>query len=102
MTHRSLLASNHLLRNLSLVQLINYFALMFTQVALFTLLARNGAEALELALAGVIFWMPSILISPFSGVFVDRFSARLLMPLLLVVEIGATLLFLGFTQKEDF
>ncbi|WP_277641512.1 MFS transporter [Wolinella succinogenes] len=102
MTHLSLLKSNPLVRNLSLIQLINYFALMFTQVALFTLMAQNGVGALGLSVAAALFWAPSILLSPLSGTLIDRFSSKKLLPFLLLVEILATLLFLAFTAKEDF
>jgi len=102
MTHIQLLKTNQTVRILSTVQLINYFALMFTQVALFTLLAQNGASALEMGFAAAIFWMPSIIISPFSGVAADRFSPNILLPTLLIIEVLATISFLGATDKEDF
>ncbi len=102
MTHIELLKQNPLVRALSTVQLINYFALMFTQVAVFTLLARNDAGALEMGFVAAIFWMPSIIISPFSGILADRFPPQKLLPVLLCIEILATLSFLGATEKEDF
>lgn len=102
MTHFQLLKENRLVKDLSLVQLINYFALMFTQVAIFTLLAKNGANPLELSFAAAIFWMPSILISPIIGVIVDMFSPKILLPLLISTEIICTLSFLGATDKDDY
>ncbi len=75
---------------------------MFTQVAIFTLLAENGAGAFELSIAAVMFWLPAVIISPFSGVVADRFSPKLLLPTLIATEIVSTLMFLGATDKDQY
>ena len=86
-----LLRSEPVLRRLSLIQLIAYFAAWFSNVAIYTLLIELDVNPGIIALTAALHFLPGVLQAPFSGTLIDRYSPKRLMLLLMVVEIAATL-----------
>lgn len=87
----SLLRDEPLLRRLSLIQLIAYFAAWFSNVAIYTLLIELNVSAGIIAMTAALHFLPGVLQAPFSGVLIDKIAPKRLMALLMVLEIVATL-----------
>lgn len=87
----ALLRSEPLLRRISFVQLIAYFAAWFSNVAIYTLLLQLGASAFVVAAVAALHFIPGVLQAPFSGALIDKIKPKRLMTFLMVVEIAATL-----------
>lgn len=86
-----LLRSEAVLRRLSLIQLIAYFAAWFSNVAIYTLLIQLQVNPGVIALTAALHFLPGVLQAPFSGSLIDRYAPKKLMLLLMVMEIAATL-----------
>jgi DHA3 family macrolide efflux protein-like MFS transporter len=86
-----LLQDEPVLRRLSLIQLIAYFAAWFSNVAIYTLLIQLGASPGLIALTAALHFLPGVLQAPFSGPVIDRIAPKRLMLALMVTEITATL-----------
>lgn len=97
----ALLRSEPLVCSLSLLQLISYFGVWFSNVAIYTLLIGLGVSELLVALTAVFHFLPGILQAPFSGVLADRFSAKKVMLATTAVEIIATLGLLLIAQASQ-
>jgi DHA3 family macrolide efflux protein-like MFS transporter len=86
-----LLRAEPVLRRLSLIQLIAYFAAWFSNVAIYTLLIQLQANPGVIALTAALHFLPGVLQAPFSGSLIDRYAPKKLMLMLMVTEIAATL-----------
>jgi MFS family permease len=86
----NLLASEPLLAQLSLIQLIAYFGAWFSNVAIYTLLIHLHASASIIAFVAALHFFAGVLQAPLSGVIIDRISPKKLMIFLTVTEITAT------------
>jgi MFS family permease len=86
-----LLRAEAVLRRLSLIQLIAYFAAWFSNVAIYTLLIQLQANPGVIALTAALHFLPGVLQAPFSGSIIDRYAPKKLMLVLMVTEIAATL-----------
>ena len=86
-----ILRAEAILRRLSLIQLIAYFAAWFSNVAIYTLLIQLGANPGIIALTAALHFLPGVLQAPFSGSLIDRYHPKRLMLLLMLFEIAATL-----------
>ena len=87
----TLLREERLLRRLSLIQLIAYFAAWFSNVAIYTLLIELNVSATVIAMTAALHFLPGVLQAPFSGVLIDKIAPKKLMAFLMVLEIVATL-----------
>jgi DHA3 family macrolide efflux protein-like MFS transporter len=87
----NLLRKEPLLRRLSLIQLIAYFAAWFSNVAIYTLLIELDVSAGIIAMTAALHFLPGVLQAPFSGVLIDKIAPKRLMALLMLMEIVATL-----------
>lgn len=87
----TLLREERLLRRLSLIQLIAYFAAWFSNVAIYTLLIELNVSATIIAMTAALHFLPGVLQAPFSGVLIDKVAPKKLMALLMLIEIIATL-----------
>jgi MFS family permease len=86
-----LLRDEPVLRRLSLIQLIAYFASWFSNVAIYTLLIQLDVNPGIIALTAALHFLPGVFQAPFSGSLIDRYSPKKLMLWLMAIEIVATL-----------
>ena len=83
---------------LSLVQLICYFGVWFSHTGIFTLLIELDAPVWAITVAAALAFVPGVLLSPFSGVVVDKFSPKPMLVVLTTVEM-VTAFMLIFIDK---
>jgi len=86
-----LLANEPILRRLSIIQLIAYFAAWFSNVAIYTLLIQMEVNLGIIALTAALHFLPGVLQAPFSGTIIDRVAPKRIMMLLMMTEILMTL-----------
>jgi MFS transporter, DHA3 family, macrolide efflux protein len=98
---KELLANHEIVRRMSAVQLIAYFGSWFSNVAIYSMLVEFGASSLVIATVTAMHLIPGIILSPFSGTFVDRISAKPLMVMLLTTEMSMTFCFLMIGSLDD-
>ena len=101
MTHRELLKTHKVVRQLSAVQFIAYFGAWFTNVAIYSMLVKFGASPILIATVAAMHLIPGIVLSPFNGSIVDRIEVKKLMMILLSVELCMTLGFLLINSLDD-
>ena len=101
MGYIELLKQNKVLRQLSLLQIFAYFGAWFSHVAIYTLLIQFNASSLLVAFVVAMNFAPSILLSPFMGSLLDRLNLKKLMVLLLLVEVGMTMMFFTIKSIDD-
>ena len=89
--YRELLRAEPVLRRLSLIQTIAYFAAWFSNVAIYTLLIQLDADPGLIALTAALHFLPGVVQAPFSGSLIDRYAPKRLMLALMGIEIAATL-----------
>lgn len=86
-----LLGREPVLRRLSLIQTIAYFAAWFSNVAIYTLLIQLEVNPGVIALTAALHFLPGVVQAPFSGSLIDRYAPKRIMLLLMLTEIAATL-----------
>jgi len=101
LTHRELLKTHKVVRQLSAVQFIAYFGAWFTNVAIYSMLVKFGASPILIATVAAMHLIPGIVLSPFNGSIVDRIEVKKLMMILLSVELCMTLSFLLINSLDD-
>lgn len=101
MNYRELLTNYTVIRQLSILQLVAYFAAWFSNVAIYTMLVQFGSTAFAISLVTAMHFLPAILIAPLSGAIIDRFKIKPLMITLLSIELLMTILFLTIDNKEE-
>ena len=101
MTYKQLLTKHKIVRQLSAIQFIAYFGAWFSNVAIYSMLVEYGASATIIATVTAMHLLPGVILSPFSGSFVDRLSVKPLMLGLLFTEFTMTLCFLTIGSLDD-
>lgn len=101
MRYIQFLRENEIIRKLSLIQLIGYFATWFTTIAIYTLLSQLGASATLIAIVSAMHFIPAILLAPISGPLIDKSSYKKLMLSLLVVEMIFSFMLLMINDLSD-
>ena len=86
---------------MSLIQIFAYFGAWFSHVAIYTLLIEYGASALMISFVVAMNFLPSIILSPFSGSLVDRLPLKKFMLTLLSVEVLMTCSFFFISSLDD-
>jgi MFS family permease len=86
-----LLRREPVLRRLSMIQTIAYFAAWFSNVAIYTLLVQLDVNPGVIALTAALHFLPGVVQAPFSGSLIDRYAPKRLMLSLMLTEIAATL-----------
>ena len=86
-----LLVQEPILRRLSIIQLIAYFAAWFSNVAIYTLLIQMEVNPGLIALTAALHFLPGVLQAPFSGTLIDRIAPKRIMMFLMMIEILMTL-----------
>lgn len=71
---------------LSLVQLMCYFGVWFSHTGIFTLLIKLDAPVWALTTAAAMAYAPCVVLAPFSGVLVDKFSPRPMLFVMAAIE----------------
>ena len=87
-----------IVKRLSLIQFISYFATWFSQVAIFSMIVSFGADDITIAWTAAMAMMPAVFLSPVIGIVIERVAFKKLMFILLLVEITMTL---GFIFIND-
>lgn len=100
MNYITLLKSNRVLAQLSLIQLISYFGAWFSNVAIYTLLVKLDASAFVISLTAAFHFLPSVIQAPFVGVLIDRFDSKKVMLILLFIEAISTFMLI-FVDSLD-
>lgn len=85
---------------LSLVQLMCYFGVWFSHTGIFTLLIDLDAPVWAITLAAAMAYIPCVVLAPFSGVLIDRFSPRPMLFLMAAIE-TVTVFILVFVDSLD-
>ncbi|XPV53105.1 MAG: hypothetical protein ACNI3H_12805 [Halarcobacter ebronensis] len=93
MNYRELLTNYTVIRQLSLLQLVAYFAAWFSNVAIYTMLVQFNSSAFAISVVTAMHFLPAIIIAPLSGAIIDKFKVKPLMISLLSMELLMTLLF---------
>jgi len=94
----TLLKTQPVFARLSLIQLICYFGVWFSHTGIFTLLIELDAPVWAITAAAALAFVPGVLLSPFSGIVVDKFSPKPMLIALTVVEM-VTVFMLVFIDK---
>lgn len=101
MGYIAFLKSNAIVRRLTFIQLLTYFAAWFSNVAIYTLLIRLDASALVIALVSVGYLLPAVVQAPFTGPLIDILPLKKLMTTLLVLEIVSTILLVTIDSLDE-
>lgn len=101
MTYKQLFKEHKIVRQLSYVQFIAYFGAWFSNVAIYSMLVDFNASALLIASITAMHLLPSVILAPFSGSFVDRLPVKKLMLSLLSIELTMTLSFILINSIND-
>ena len=101
MTYKDLLVNHKIIRQISLIQLFAYFGAWFSHVAIYTMLVKFGASATQISFVVAMNFLPSIILSVFSGSLVDRLPLKKFMISLLCVEVLMTSMFFFINSLED-
>lgn len=97
----NILKSEPVLRRLSTIQLISYFGVWFSNVAIYTLLIELNVSASVVAFVAMLNFMAGIIQAPFSGSIIDSVKPKKLMLFLIAVEIVTTLALLLVNDVND-
>lgn len=94
----TVLKNQPILARLSLVQLICYFGVWFSHTGIFTLLIELDAPVWAITVAAATAFVPGVILAPFSGIVVDKFSPKPMLVILTVIEM-ITVFMLIFINK---
>ena len=101
MNYAELFKNHKVVKDLSLLQLLVYFATWFSNVAIYTMLVEFGSSELAIATVTAMHFLPAIFIAVLSGAIIDRFNIKKLMYILMFVELSMTLLFLTIDKPSE-
>ncbi|MBR8464934.1 MFS transporter [Campylobacter sp. faydin G-140] len=88
-------------RLLSIVQLICYFGAWFSHTGIFTLLINLDAPIWAITLSAAMAYLPAVILAPFSGVLIDRVSAKPMLIIMMMIE-TITVFMLVFIDSLDY
>ncbi|MGP1485049.1 MAG: MFS transporter [Campylobacter sp.] len=94
----TVLKNQPILARLSLVQLICYFGVWFSHTGIFTLLIELDAPVWAITVAAATAFVPGVILAPFSGIVVDKFSPKPMLVILTAIEM-ITVFMLIFINK---
>jgi len=87
-------------RGLTLIQFLSYFGVVFSHVAIASLLVSLGAGADMIAMIFIAILLPSLVLAPVNGYIIDRFEFKKLILVLLMIEMSMTLCFMMVDSLE--
>lgn len=97
----SLLQSNLVLRRLSTVQLLSYFGVWFSNVAIYTLLLQLNVSAQIIAFTAMLHFLSGIAQAPISGSIIDAMKPKKLMLTLIMIQFIATFCLIFINNVAD-
>ena len=100
-TYRELLRNSELARKIVSVEVLTYFGVWFSHVAIFSLLLSLDSNPFLISLLAFCMFLPGIVQSPFTGVLADKFPLKKLMTFLLTVEIATTICFIFIENRSE-
>ncbi|MDL0087834.1 MFS transporter [Campylobacter gastrosuis] len=89
-----LLKKDRNFRIISIVQLICYFAAWFSHTGIFTLLIKLNAPIWVITISAAMAFLPGIILAPFSGILIDKFSPKPMLLTMTLVEAISVLMLL--------
>lgn len=101
MTYTELIQKNSFARKIVGVQILTYFGVWFSHVAIFSLLLTLNSDPFLVSLLAFCMFLPGMIQSPFTGVLADKFPLKKLMTTLLSIEIITTLCFILIENKSQ-
>lgn len=85
-TYINLLKSNKNFMLISFIQLICYFGAWFSHTGIFTMLIELKAPVWAITLSAAMAFIPGIILAPFSGILIDRFRAKPMLIVMILIE----------------
>ncbi len=82
------------------MQFLSYFGVVFSHVAIASLLVSLGAGADMIAMIFIAILLPSLVLAPVNGYIIDRFEFKKLILVLLMIEMSMTLCFMMVDSLE--
>ena len=101
MTYRQLFKQHKIIKQLSAIQFVAYFGAWFSNVAIYSMLVEFNASPIIISIVTAMYFIPAIILAPFSGSLVDRINAKSLMISLLLIEFIMTIGFLFINSLDD-
>lgn len=96
----SLLQTQRNLRLLCTIQLICYFGAWFSHVGIFTLLSEFNAPIWAITLTAAGAYLPGVILSPFSGILIDKFSPKPMLIAMMLIETVSVLVLVFITSLD--
>lgn len=91
---------NPVTRGLTIVQFLSYFGVVFSHVAIASLLVSLGAGADMIAMIFIAILLPSLVLAPLNGYIIDKFEFKKLILVLLTIEMSMTLCFMAIDSLK--
>jgi len=101
LTYRQLFKQHKIIKQLSAIQFVAYFGAWFSNVAIYSMLVEFNASPIIISIVTAMYFIPAIILAPFSGSLVDRINAKSLMISLLSIELIMTIGFLFINSLDD-
>ena len=101
MKYQELFGQYPIIKQISILQFIAYMGAWFSNVAIYSMLVDFNASAFTISLVTAMYFLPAVILSPFSGTFVDRVDPKKLMMILLFSELAMTISFLTIKSIDD-
>jgi len=99
--YQELFGQYPIIKQISILQFIAYMGAWFSNVAIYSMLVDFNASAFAISLVTAMYFLPAVILSPFSGTFVDRVDPKKLMMILLFSELAMTISFLTIKSIDD-
>jgi len=99
--YQELFGQYPIIKQISILQFIAYMGAWFSNVAIYSMLVDFNASAFTISLVTAMYFLPAVILSPFSGTFVDRVDPKKLMMILLFSELAMTISFLTIKSIDD-
>ncbi|ASM34671.1 major facilitator transporter [Campylobacter sputorum subsp. bubulus] len=96
----ALLRTHRNFRLLCAVQIVCYFGAWFSHTGIFTMLINLNAPIWAISLCAAMAYIPCVILAPFSGILVDKFSPKPMLVTMMIIE-TITIIMLLFIDSLD-
>lgn len=96
----ALLRMHENFRLLCFVQVICYFGAWFSHTGIFTMLINLNAPIWAISLCAAIAYIPCVVLAPFSGILVDKFSPKPMLVIMMFIETITIIMLLFINSLE--
>lgn len=96
----ALLRMHENFRLLCFVQVICYFGAWFSHTGIFTMLINLNAPIWAISLCAAIAYIPCVVLAPFSGILVDKFSPKPMLVTMMFIETITIIMLLFINSLE--